>query len=243
MSEDTHITSASATNGGDNLPSAAGIVQTVIAVITRPSEYFEAMPRNGGFVQPLIFMVVMGVAAGLVHAVLGLLGLLPGVSAAMALAAIVLAPILIAIFGFVGAAILFVIWKLMGSEQDFETAYRCTAYGSAISPVTQILSVIPYLGTVLGLAWWTFILVTASTRVHRIRQGVAAAVFGIIALLLAVASVGAEMAARRMQSVLEQETQQLRSGTANGQDAGQAMQDLGKMLQKLGKNAKQGDGK
>jgi len=243
MSEDTNIGSQSAAGSGDNLPSASGIVQTFVAVVTRPAEYFAAMPRTGGFVQPLIFMVLMGVAAGVVHALLGLFGLLPGVSGAMALAAIVLAPILIAIFGFVGAAILFVIWKIMGSEQSFETAYRCTAYGSAISPLTQILSVVPYLGSVLGLAWWAFILVTASTRVHHIRQGVAAAVFGVIALVFAVMSVGAEMAARHMQSVLDQAREQLQSGQGGSQDGGQAMQDLGKMLEKLGKNSQQQSGK
>lgn len=242
MSDDTNITSESTPSGGHDLPSAAGIIQTFIAVITRPAEYFAAMPRNGGFVQPLIFMVVMGVAAGIVHAVLGLLGLLPGVAGAMALAAIILAPILIVIFGFVGAAILFVIWKIMGSEQSFETAYRCAAYGSAISPLTQLLAIIPYLGAVLGLAWWTLILVVASTRVHKIRQGVAAAVFGIIAVVLALASVGAEMAARRMQTALEQAGQQLQSGSANSRDADKAMQDMSKMLQRIGKNAQQGGG-
>lgn len=238
MSEEMNTTSADTQTGGGSAPSAAGIVGTFIAVVTRPGEFFTAMPRTGGFVQPLIFMIIMGVAGGIVRAVLGMLGLVHGLAVAMALASIVLTPILVVIFGFIGAAILFVIWKLMGSEQDFETAYRCTAYGSAISPITQVFAVIPYLGAVLALAWWTLILVLASTRVHQIRQGVAATVFGIIAVIFAVVSVGAQIAARRMENALNNAQNQMQYGQDGAkQDPGKAMQNLGKMLEKRGKNA------
>jgi uncharacterized membrane protein YdjX (TVP38/TMEM64 family) len=37
--------------------------------------------------------------------------------------AIIFMPIAVAIGSFIGAAILFVIWKLMGSQEDYETAY------------------------------------------------------------------------------------------------------------------------
>lgn len=238
MSEEMNTTPADTQAGGGSAPSAAGIVSTFMAVVTRPGEFFTAMPRTGGFVQPLIFMIVMGVAAGIVRAVLGILGLVHGLPMAMALASIILTPIFVVIFGFIGAAILFVIWKIMGSEQDFETAYRCTAYGGAISPITQLFAVIPYLGSVLALAWWTLILVLASTRVHKIRQGVAATVFGIIAVLLALASIGAQITARRMESALNNAQNKMQYGQdGTKQDPGKAMQDLGKMLQKMGKDA------
>ncbi len=238
MSEESNNTVDAGT--GDRAEvAAASMAQTFLAVMFQPAGFFAAMSRRGGYVQPLLFMVVMGVAAGVVRAVLGLVGLAGGVSTAMSLAAIVITPILIAVFGFVVAAVLFVIWKIMGSEQDFETAYRCTAYGSAISPVTQVLAAIPYVGLILNLAWWTLILVVASVQVHRIGRTNAVVVFGIIAVIFAVIGVGSELAARRMAGALDQAQHKFDYDQGNRQDAGKAMQQLGTMLQNMGKAAQQ----
>ncbi len=65
-----------------------------------------------------------------------------------------------------GAAILFVIWQLLGSQQSYEVSFRCAAYALAISPITAALDFIPYLGVVVGLAWMAYILVCASVEVH-----------------------------------------------------------------------------
>lgn len=239
MSEESNTTVDTGTGAGAETAAATSLPQTVFAVMLQPAGFFATMPRSGGYVQPLLFMVVMGVAAGVVRAVLGLAGLAGGVSTAMAFAAIIITPIIIAVFGFVVAAVLFVIWKIMGSEQDFETAYRCTAYGSAIAPITQILTVLPYAGVVLNLAWWALILVTASVQVHQIRRTTAAAVFGVIAIIFAAVGIGGELAARRMTGALEQAQHKFDYGHGNPQDAGKAMQQLGTMLQNMGKAAQQ----
>jgi hypothetical protein len=221
--------------GGRAGSSAVSIKQAFIEVMFRPDAFFSAMPRSCGFRDPLIFMVVMGAAAGLVKAVLGLVGL-GDMSTFMALAAIVITPVLVTIFGFVSAAVLYVIWRIMGSQQDFETAYRCAAYGSAISPATLLLLAIPYLGLVLGMAWWTLILVVASVRVHQIRRTVAVAVFGILALVFAVVGVGSEVTARHMAAELKQAQQQGGFGQGSPQEAGKMLQDMGKMLQNMNKS-------
>ncbi|MEJ2346411.1 MAG: YIP1 family protein [Gammaproteobacteria bacterium] len=231
MTEETNPGAAPA--GAGTVPAVSGIVKTFLAVVTGPSEFFAQMPRTGGYAEPLVFMVAMGVAAGLVRALLGMFGLIHGLSFLMAFAAIFIAPILIVIFGFVGAALLFVVWKLMGSERDFETAYRCTAYAGGISPVAQLLMVIPYLGIVLALAWWALILVLASTQVHQIRQATAATVFGAIAALLAVMGLGAQFAAHRMETVLTNAQHQMQLRGDGAQSAGKAMQDLGNALEKM----------
>src|SRR3989338_1047508 len=129
----------------------AAFPQTAIKVLTSPAAFFREMPKTGGFVEPLVFMVVMGVISGLIQAALSLLGLSIAGGIAMGLAAIIMMPIFIAIFGFVGAAILFVIWKLMGSQESYETAYRCGAYISAFAPIAAVLSIIPYIGSAIGI--------------------------------------------------------------------------------------------
>lgn len=228
-------TQESVRSGVDTTSMWTGIVQAFIAVLTRPSSFFATMPPSGGFVQPFLFMLVMGLAGGFVRAVLGVSGLMHGVSVLMALAAIIMTPVMIAIFGFVGAAILFVVWKLMGSEQSFETAYRCAAYGSAISPVTQALTVIPYFGVLLGMAWWAFILVCASIRVHRIRRQTAIAVFGVTAAIFALVSVSGEYAVRHGNSMVDKALHDSKHGHGSAGNPGQSMQDLSKIFKQVGK--------
>jgi hypothetical protein len=173
------------------------IPQTALSVLLTPSTFFREMPRTGGYVEPLVFMVAMGVVAGLIQSVFSILGLHVGAGLAMGAASIVVLPILIAISGFIGAAILFVIWKLMGSQESYETAYRCGAYISALTPITTILALIPYLGPVAGIALATFYIVIASVEVHRVPSRKAWLVFGIIGALLAIMNVSAQYAARQ----------------------------------------------
>lgn len=187
-------------------PAAAvrsGIVQTAIKVITTPAEFFRSMPKSGGFGDPLVFLVVMSFISGVIQAVLGLFKLVGFGSVGMSLASIVMTPVMALIFGFVGAGILFVIWKLMGSQESYETAYRCAAYTSALSPFTTLLQLVPFAGPLVSLAWMTVLLIAASVEVHRIAAKTARLVFCIIALVLAAMSISSQMAVRKMKKSFE----------------------------------------
>ncbi|MDW7774541.1 MAG: YIP1 family protein [Desulfobulbaceae bacterium] len=174
----------------------SGMPQIVIQVITAPGKFFAEMARTGGFLPPLVFMIAMGVVTGILQAVLGLMGLSGGMAAGMM--AVILAPIVIGIFGFIGAAVLFIIWKIMGSGESYETAYRCMAYTAAIIPITVLLQQIPYLGNIAGLAWMTWLLVLASTRVHGVAAKKAWVGFGAIAVILGLTTISLEIAGRKM---------------------------------------------
>lgn len=175
----------------------AAIPQTAIKVITQPAAFFREMPKTGGFVEPLVFAVALGVVSGAIQAVTGILHLHPVGGAAAGVASIVLVPVFVAIFGFVGAGILFVIWKLMGSQEDYETAYRCGAYISAVGPITTLLGIIPYLGAVLSLPIMTYYLVMASVEAHKIASQKAWKVFGLLAVILLAMNLSGQYAARR----------------------------------------------
>ena len=215
-----------------------GIVETVKKVILDPAGFYRGMPKAGGFVDPLIFAVVLGVAAGLVRAVLGLVHLGGALGVGMALAAIVMTPIMVAIFGFVGAAIMFVIWKLMGSNESYETAYRCGAYACAISPITAVIGIIPFVGGLIGMAWMLFLIVTASVEVHKIPAKKAWLVFGIITAVFALASLGAQATARKAQRGMSgwQKQMEKEMGVKAGkdmtpEDAGKAAASFVKAMQ------------
>ncbi len=175
-----------------------GFLDTAKQVVTNPAGFYRGMAKGGGFGEPLMFLAVMAAVTGAVQAVLALVHLSPA-TIGMALGGIILAPIFAAIFGFVAAAIMFVIWKLMGSAESYETAYRCVAYSAAISPITAVLGAIPYVGGVLAMAWGLYLVVTASVEVHKIKAQTAWLVFGIIAAVFALGSISAQMKMRRLQ--------------------------------------------
>lgn len=111
------------------------------------------------------------------------------------------------------------------------------AYGAAIIPITQLLYVIPYAGLILALAWQTYILIVASIEVHKINRVAATAVFGILALALAVMGFSAQMAMHNMQHNLDQIRDQMSQGN-DTKDAGKTMQDVGKLMQQFGQDAR-----
>jgi hypothetical protein len=145
-------------------------LEIVQEVIKDPTAFYRDMPRSGGLVEPLIFMVLMGVVAGIVRAVLGILGIGLDASFFMALASVIIVPVCVAAFGFIGAAILFLIWNVMRSQEPYELAFRCMAYTAAITPIAVVFHAIPYVGWIVGLGWTTYLLVIASTEVHDVES-------------------------------------------------------------------------
>lgn len=211
----------------------ASFVNTAIAVITNPIGFFKTMPKMGGLVEPIIFLALIGAVGGILQAILSIFGVGLAASLAMALAFIVIVPILTVFFGFVSAAILYIIWKLLGSQEPFETAFRCGAYAAAITPLTTLLGIIPYLGSVLGLCWMTYLLVIASVEVYQIEAKKAWMVFGIIAALLAISSISSQIAARRITSQLDQFQKTMnQSGEMSPEEAGKKMGEFLKGLEK-----------
>jgi hypothetical protein len=189
-----------------------GIINTVKMVITNPVEFYRTMPKAGGFGDPLVFAVVIGVIAGLVQAVIGFLTL-SGALRWASLGAVIWGPVGALIGSFIGAAILFVIWKIMGSGENYETAYRCAAYSYAIAPIAVLAGLVPYVGSLVGLAWGLYLVVTASVEVHKIASKTAWLVFGIITAIFALMSVGTAMTARRVSRNLQSWQQEV--GTQN----------------------------
>ncbi len=184
----------------------AAIPQTAVNVVTKPAEFFRGMPKTGGFLEPLVFAVIMGLITGIIQMIFSFIGLGPGGAGRGMMAGfgmIIFMPIAAAIGSFIGGAILFVIWKLMGSQENYETAYRCGAYIMAIAPVTTIIGAVPYLGGLISMAIYVFFLVTASVEVHHLESQKAWLVFGIIGVVFALIGVFAEYKARNMSSEME----------------------------------------
>jgi hypothetical protein len=191
------------------------------------------MPREGGYGKPAIFIVVIAVIVFIEQAFLSLIGLGYGHFSAGRILLIVVGPVLAVLFSFVGGAILFVIWRLLGSQRHYETAYRCAAYGMGIAPVTTVMAVVPYLGTLAAMAWGLYLIVIMSVEVHSIEAGKAWIVFGIIYAIVALTNLSAQMAARRMERRIErwQERHAGPSGEMSPEEAGRMVGQFLKGLQ------------
>ena len=168
------------------------------AVLINPLKFFADMERTGGYLEPLVFAVAAGLAAGIIRMVIGLAGWGFYMTAGAALVAIVLTPIFVGIGSFIGGGIFYLIWQAMGSKASFETAYRCAAYVTAIAPFAVLIRLIPYAGGVIALAWGCWLLVVASEKVHGIARNKALVVFGVVFAVLAVLGLVSEYHARHL---------------------------------------------
>jgi hypothetical protein len=167
----------------------ASIPPTVKRVMIDPVGFFSDMPTRGGIVEPLVFMAFMGVVVGVILAILSLTGLGPGGSFLVVFFSVILSPVLFTIVGFIIIFILYCIWNVMGSRESFEAALRCGAFSTAIAPAVTLIRLIPYVGSILGLAWTMYLLIVASTEVHQIEPKIAWMVFGAIWAVFAFAVV------------------------------------------------------
>ncbi len=165
------------------------------------------MPKTGGFLEPLVFMVVMGLIGASLQAVFSAAGLQPMELDGDAFSLIIMFTLIIVVSGFVASAIYFVIWKLMGSNESFETAYRCNAYISALIPVSTVLNLVPYVAPAISVLLSTVFLVTASIYVHNLPSRRSWLVFGALGLIFMMVSVTGDMALKRLREDTEAQKQ------------------------------------
>ena len=143
-----------------------------------------------------------------------------------------------AVFGFIASFVLFIIWKIIGSRESFETAFRCYAYVSAIVPINTVISIIPYAGPVLGFVWMTYLIIIASVEVHKIKPLIAWIVFGAICVVLSGSAVSSQFMAKKQKSEIQnwQKTYQEELQGVRPEEAGKATEDFLKHLrEKTGK--------
>jgi len=208
--------------------------QTAVNIATRPADFFQKMSKTGGFLEPLVFCVVMGLISGVIQAILGFMGHAGsyGVGTMSSFGVIVFMPIAAGIGSFIGAAILFVIWKIIGSQENYETAYRCSAYLMVLAPITAIIGVVPYAGGIINMGIYVFYLVAASIHAHNISAQKAWLVFGIIGLIFALLGLRAEYSARNMSSAAEHWRKAAEESTKAMEKSAEEMQ---KQVEKMAK--------
>jgi len=160
-----------------------GLIDLAIQLIAKPVDFFKTMPKSGGLLDPLLYVVMTALLGVVLSTIESFLTRGAGVHDLGMLAIwLIIVPVIAAILSFFVAAICFAIWTFTGSNESYETSYRCLAYMHVLMPITILLSFVPYLG-LLGIAWWLYLMVIATREVHKISVNPALLIFGIIAAL------------------------------------------------------------
>lgn len=158
-------------------------IETVKLLATRPAEAFAGMPTTGGIGSPLLYAIVVGwigIAIAVVWNTLFQGMWIPFMSGgdeaavaavftgAWALGMILLAPILVIIGVFIGAAILHLMLIIVGGANGgFEATARVVCYAQT----AQLAGIIPFCGGLISAVWAVILYVLGLTKAHRTTQG------------------------------------------------------------------------
>ena len=186
---------------------------TVIAisrqVLLDPRSFFAHLPRHGGYGEPVIFVGIMAVIAGVLGALLSFFTPLRIGGMTFGVVSILVMPLVLIIGSFIAAGLMHAVWKFMGSRQDFENAYRCIAFSTAIVPVTTLVAILPYFGTLAANIWWFWLMLLASTTVHGLEFRKSLYVLGALALVIVLMNLSGEKTQRDSDARLDDFQQQM----------------------------------
>jgi hypothetical protein len=167
-------------------------VETLVMVLTKPSEAFTVMKREGGLGEPLIYALIGGCVGGLASALFSLglqsaglfadrhdtFGAMAGMGVGSA-AFIVLLPLFVVIVLFIGSGIVHLCLMIVGgANQSFETTFRVLAFSQGS---TGPLQMIPVCGGVIAGVWALVCNCIGLARAHETDTGRA-----VLAVLLPV---------------------------------------------------------
>jgi len=178
-------------------------IETCKEVILKPSDFYRKMPTIGGYTDPLTFaaisFLIYGVISTLTGVLLsrvgymngmygGMLGEIYGVgefSSSMIILYVIIVPILGIVILLIDAAILNIIYKVLGGTGNYEGTLRFTSYANAVNIITWI----PIIGWIFSL-YSLYLYIVGGSIVHNIsmwKSAVAILLDMILIGLLAVA--------------------------------------------------------
>lgn len=125
------------------------IIDTAIAVITKPREFYKGIKDEQGFVKCLTFSVPMGIAMGVFALVRWLVY---GFWVQQAIRDLVQQAVGGLVGPFIGGFILYGICLAFGSKASWEPSIRIAAYAYAVGPVAMVCLLVPWIGWIGAVA-------------------------------------------------------------------------------------------
>jgi hypothetical protein len=175
-----------------------GLYLTIKDVLLAPRQFFHRMPSQLGLAQPLLFAVVLGVAASFISWMWTLTGsslqmlveddlegLMKGPFWYFVL--FIFSPVIVSILIFVKAGLIHLMLLILGGNRlGFEATFRVAAYGEAAS----ILALVPVCGSFLGIVWSLVVTIIGLYSIHETEpwRAVAAVLLPMILCLSVIGS-------------------------------------------------------
>jgi hypothetical protein len=143
-----------------------------------PSEFFQKIPLNAGFLLPLLFAIIVesigSMAAYLWSMSVGS-DMLPELTGRSPILFALLIPLLLFMGLFIWSLLLHAsLFLVGGAKEDFEATFRIVCYTSG----PELLGVIPVVGGIASLVWKVYITIVGMREVHGISN--ARAVFALV---------------------------------------------------------------
>jgi hypothetical protein len=161
-----------------------GVFQWALLLLKTPYAFFARMAKSGGYAVPIFYAVVWSFVTGVLELIVSLIRPQPFRMAPAAEAIwILFGPWVVLLIGFVLSGILFAIWNIMGSRENYQTAFRCWAFTTPLSAVGAVLGLVRYLNIGV-LAYGFFLVFVASVVVHGIPRKKAAVVWSALCACL-----------------------------------------------------------
>lgn len=167
-------------------------VKTWKSVIIEPNIFFKDMPSSGGFGDPLVFAFINSIIYAIITSIgrivqtrsLSESGLMPdfmvAISYVTSLISLIITPIFAIIGLFIGAAIYFLCFKIVGGSGSYEGTFRILAYASVVTVISGALAVIlifiipfPPMNQMIGI-----------TNIAESKEYMQYAVFSVVVILL-----------------------------------------------------------
>jgi hypothetical protein len=155
-------------------------IETWKEVMQSPSDFYREMPTTGGYADPLTFAAISFIIYALLTALLtvlfghamymggmyggmydGMYGGARGFGFFAILMTVIFTPIAGIISLFIEAAILYIIYKILGGTGSYEGTVRFICYATAV----LVLSWIPFLGWVVGI-YGIYLYIVGGMYVH-----------------------------------------------------------------------------
>jgi len=168
----------------------SSFTEVVWRVVTKPAEFFSAIPRRGNFLAPLIFALICIEISTIVAGLLRFTGLTkPGYRSGEFIGELILDPVIgaIGLFVLAGIAHLLVMLFSRSVNSGFESTFKVVSYSSVVNLITWI----PFVGWLLAL-YGLYLVVVGIREIHVTTTGKAALVIltpFAVALILLVALV------------------------------------------------------
>jgi len=165
-------------------------------VIFSPRIFYSQMPQSGGFFHPAGFLFIM-ILIGMIINVVGTVFLIGQPAIWSIPITIIFFSVIIFLGGFLISFVLYIVWRLLGSNKSYETAFRCFAYSSAISPLTSLIAFIPLIGIPMCVLWIIILLIIASETVHSLKPTVVRPFWLLVGLIVVIGTLVLEQQYRK----------------------------------------------